>query len=127
MKLKALFAALLVAGFAASYAFAGGTRGADTTTGATTTSPATTTTEKGKGKGDEKKADKPKCQKVELQGSDGTGSVTFTVKKASKKGEALKGKPATLTLAAGSNVRAEACLDAAGALTLRHLEVSSKG
>jgi hypothetical protein len=126
MKLKVLLAALLVAGFAASFALAGGTGGADTTTGATT-STSTSTTTTGKGKGEEKKADKPKCQKVELQGSDGTGSVTFTVKKASKKGAALKGKPATLTLATGSNVKATACLDAAGVLTLQHLEVSSKG
>lgn len=108
MRLKALLLALLVAGFATSFAFAGGTRAGDTTT-------ATTTKAKG-----------PKCQKVELQGTDGSGSVTFTVKKASKKGSALKGKPATLALPAGSKVKATACLDASGNLTLQHLEVEAK-
>jgi hypothetical protein len=114
MKLKILIAALFVAGFASSFALAGGTRGAvDTTTGLSTTGATTTT------------SDKPKCQSVELRGSDGTGSVTFTATKASKRGAAFAGKPVTLAIAAGAKVHATACLDAAGALTLKHLELSA--
>jgi hypothetical protein len=113
MKLKVLIAALFVAGFASSFALAGGTRGAaDTTTGATTTGATTT-------------PDRPKCQSVELRGSDGAGTLTFTVTKASKKGSALAGKPVTLAIAAGAKVHASACIDAAGALTLRHLELTA--
>src|SRR6266550_4655896 len=115
MKLKVLIASLFVAGFASSFALAGGTRGAaDTTTGTTTdlTTGATTTT--------------PKCRKVELKGSDAAGTVTFTVSKASKKAKDFAGKPVTLTIPAGSKVNVTACLDAAGALTLRGLEVSAK-
>jgi len=114
MKLKVLIAALFVAGFASSFALAGGTRGAaDTTTVASTTGATTTT------------PDKPKCQSVELRGSDGAGTLTFTVTKASKKGSALAGKPVTLAIAAGAKVHASACIDAAGALTLRHLELTA--
>ena len=114
MKLKVLITALFVAGFASSFALAGGTRGAaDTTTVASTTGATTTT------------PDRPKCQSVELRGSDGTGSVTFTATKASKRGGALAGKPVTLAIAAGAKVHATACIDAAGALTLRHLELTA--
>jgi hypothetical protein len=60
---------------------------------------------------------------VELQGSNGAGSVTFTVTKANKKGSALVGKSVALTIAAGSTVHANACIDAAGALTLKELEL----
>jgi hypothetical protein len=117
MKLKVLIATLFVAGFASSFALAGGTRGAvDTTTGTTgnTTTGATDTTPK---------ADK--CKKVELKGSNGTGSVTFTVDKASKKSSGLKGTTVTLAISA-ARVQANACVDAAGVLTLRGLEVSAK-
>jgi hypothetical protein len=118
MKLKVLIATLFVAGFASSFALAGGTRGAvETTTGTTgatttgTTGTTTTTT--------------AKCKKVELKGSNGTGSVTFTVDKASKKSAGLKGTSVTLAISA-SRVQANACLDAAGVLTLRGLQVSVK-
>ena len=118
MKLKVLIASLFIAGFASSFALAGGTRAAaDTTTGTTadvTTGAATTT------------PPPPKCRKVELKGSDAAGTVTFTVSKASKKAKDLAGKPVTLTIPAGSKVNATACFDAAGALTLRGLVVSAK-
>jgi hypothetical protein len=116
MKLKVMIATLFVAGFASSFALAGGTRGAvDTTTGTTgaTTTGATTTPKA------------PKCKKVELKGSNGTGSVTFTVDKASKKSSGLKGTSVTLAISA-ARVQANACVDAAGVLTLRGLEVSAK-
>lgn len=103
MKVKALIAALFVAGLAASFALAdGGTPGGTTTT---TTGGA------------------PKCQKVELKGSNASGSVSFTVVKANKKGSDLVGKSATLTVPAGASVSATACRDAAGNLTLHGLEV----
>jgi hypothetical protein len=123
MKLKlALLAAFLTAGLASSFALAdGGTPGATTSTATSTTTSTTA-----KGKGDDKKPDKPKCQKVELRGTDAAGSVSFTVAKASKKGADMKGKAATLTFAA-AKAEATACLDAAGNLTLRHLELSAKG
>ena len=121
MKLKVLIATLFVAGFASSFALAGGTRGAvETTTGTTgttttgTTDTGTTTTPKA-----------AKCKKVELKGSDGTGSVTFTVDKASRKSAGLKGTSVTLAISA-ARVQANACLDAAGVLTLRGLQVSAK-
>jgi hypothetical protein len=118
MKLKVLIATLFVAGFASSFALAGGTRGAvettTGTTGTTTTGAAgTTTTPKA-----------AKCKKVELKGSNGTGSLTFTVDKA-KKSSGLAGKTVTLAISA-SRVQANVCLDAAGVLTLRGLEVSAK-
>jgi hypothetical protein len=119
MKLKVLIATLFVAGFASSFALAGGTRGAvETTTGTTgtTTTGATGTTTTPKA---------AKCKKVELKGSNGTGSVTFTVDKASKKSAGLKGTSVTLAISA-ARVQANACVDAAGVLTLRGLEVSAK-
>ena len=140
MKLKALIATLFVAGFASSFAFAGNTRGAaDTTTGTTThettthetttqetTTHETTTHETTTGTTSRTPA-APTCQKLELKGSNGTGSVSFTVDKASgKKGGALAGTPVTLTVPAGAVVKATACRDAAGALTLRGLELSVK-
>jgi hypothetical protein len=117
MKLKVLIASLFVAGFASSFALAGGTRAAaDTTTGTTDVTTGATT----------KTPPPPKCKKVELKGSDAAGTVTFTVSKASKKAKDFAGKPVTLTIPAGSKVNATACLDAAGALTLRGLVVSAK-
>ena len=136
MKLKVLIAALFVAGFASSFALAGGTRAAvDTTTGTTgttTTGTTGTTTASGTTTGATTTGTTtttpaaPKCQKVELKGSNGTGSVTFTVDKSSKKASDLVGKPATLTVPAGAVVQATACRDAAGVLTLRSLELSVK-
>ena len=108
MKLKVLIATLFVAGFASSFALAGGTRGAvDTTTGTTTgtttvnTTTGTTTTVATTTGTTTTTPTVPKCQKVELKGSNGTGSVTFTVDKASKKAADLAGKPVTLTVPAG--------------------------
>lgn len=135
MKLKVLIAALFVAGFASSFALAGGTRAAvDTTTGTTTgttsngtTTGTTTTTHTTTGTTTTETThttpDKPKCHKVELQGSNGTGSVSFTVDHASKSAKALGGTAVTLAIA-GARVHATACVDAAGALTLSHLELS---
>jgi hypothetical protein len=118
MKLKVLIAPLFVAGFASSFALAGGTRGAvDTTTGTTGTTTGAT------GTSTAPKADK--CKKVELKGSNGTGSLTFTVDKASKKSSGLKGTTVTLAISA-ARVQANACVDAAGVLTLRGLQVSVK-
>ena len=128
MKLKVLIAALFVAGFASSFALAGGTRASvDTTTGTTgttTTDTTHTTTTTATTTGTTSTTpDKPRCHKVELQGSNGTGSVTFTVDHASKKAKALGGTAVTLAIA-GARVHATACVDAAGALTLSHLELS---
>jgi hypothetical protein len=143
MKLKVLIATLCVAGFASSFAFAGGTNGASPARGATGTSGATgatgttgttgatgttgtTGTTGATGATGSTGATGPtgaKCSKVEFKGSKASGSVSFTVDKASKKGSAFVGKPVTLTVPAGSFVQATACVDAAGALTLRSLEV----
>lgn len=133
MKLKVLIATLFVAGFASSFALAGGTRGAvDTTTGATGATGATGSTGStgstgatgATGTSGATGAHGPKCHKVELQGSNGTGSISFTVDHASKKAKAL-GSAVTLAIA-GAKVHATACVDAAGALTLSHLELSVK-
>lgn len=133
MKLKVLIAALFVAGFASSFALAGGTRGAvDTTTGTTGTTTTghtepTTTTHTTTGATTTETThttpDKPRCHKVELQGSNGTGSVSFTVDHASKRAQALGGTAVTLAFT-GARVHATACVDAAGVLTLSHLELS---
>jgi hypothetical protein len=123
MKLKALIAVLFVAGFASSFALASGdgTRVA-TTTGTTTTGTTSTSTT-----GTTTTTPSPsKCQKVELKGSNGSGSVTFTVDKTSNKASDLAGKPLTLTIPAGATVQANACRDASGALTLRGLHVLVK-
>jgi hypothetical protein len=124
MKLKVLIATLFVAGFASSFALAGGTKGAvDTTTGLTTTGLTTTgSTSTATGTTTTPSADK--CKRVELKGSNGAGTVTFTVDKA-RKSSGLAGKAVTLTIPAGSRIHANACIDAAGALTLRNLEVSA--
>jgi heme-binding NEAT domain protein len=113
MKLKAILAVVFVAGLAASLAFAAapnsGKPGKPGTTGSTTT-----TTSK-----------KPKCQQVELKGKDGTGSVSFTVLKANKRGRSLVGTSVSLSVPAGAKVKAKAC-SAGGTLTLRDLHVSPK-
>jgi len=124
MKLKVLIASLFVAGFASSFALAGGTRGAvDTTTGTTGTTTTDTTHTTTTTTTTHTTPDKPKCHKVELQGSNGTGSVTFTVDHTSKSAKALAGTAVTLAIA-GAKVRATACVDAAGALALSQLELS---
>jgi hypothetical protein len=113
MKLKAILLVVFVAGLAASLAFAAapnsGKPGKPGTTGSTTT-----TTSK-----------KPKCQQVELKGNGATGSVSFTVLKANKRGRSLVGTSVTLTVPAGGKVKAKAC-SAGGTLTLRDLHVSPK-
>ena len=113
MKLKAILAVVFVAGLAASLAFAGAPKPGkkpSTTTGSTTT-----TTSK-----------KPKCQQVELKGNGATGSVSFTVLKASKRGRSLVGTSVTLSIPAGAKVKAKACTGDGGGLTLRDLHVKAK-
>ena len=113
MKLKAILAVVFVAGLAASLAFAGAPKPGkkpSTTTGSTTT-----TTSK-----------KPKCQQVELKGTGATGSVSFTVSKANKRGRSLVGTSVTLNVAAGAKVKAKACSGEGDALTLRDLHVSPR-
>ena len=118
MKLKVLLAVLFVAGLAASLALAAspaqkpGKKTASTTTSTTTSS--TTTTGK-----------KPKCHQVELKGNAGSGSVSFTVLKANKRGRSLVGTSVTLNLPAGAKVKAKAC-STGGTLTLRDLHVKAK-
>jgi hypothetical protein len=110
MKLKVILAVVFVAGLAASLAFAGAPKpGKPGTTGSTTT-----TTSK-----------KPKCQQVELKGNGATGSVSFTVLKANKRGRSLVGTSVTLSIPAGAKVKAKAC-SAGGTLTLRDLHISPK-
>ena len=110
MKLKAILAVVFIAGLAASLAFA-----ASPKSGKPGTSSTTTTTAK-----------KPKCQQVELKGKDGTGSVSFAVVKANKRGRSLVGTSVTLNIPAGAKVRAKACTGEGGALTLRDLHVKAK-
>ena len=116
MKLRVLLAVLFVAGLAASLAFAAAPKPPKPQKpGARTASTTTTTTSK-----------KPKCQQVELKGNATAGSVTFTVLKANKRGRNLVGTPVTLVVPAGAKVKAKACTDAGGALTLRDLHVKAK-
>jgi hypothetical protein len=129
MKLKVLLGMLFVAGVAAALAVAAPTRADSGTT--TTTASTTTTSEKHHGKKDDgdkehKQGAKPKCRKVELKGSNGSGTIALTVTRANHGGASLVGKQVTLTIPAGATVKANACLDAAGALTLRELHVDTK-
>ena len=110
MKLKVILAVVFVAGLAASLAFAAAPK-----SGKPGTSSTTTTTSK-----------KPKCQQVELKGKDGTGSVSFAVVKANKRGRSLVGTSVTLSIPAGAKVKAKACTGDGGALTLRDLHVKAK-
>jgi len=116
MKIKAvLLAALFVVGLGASFAFAktpkhGQTTSTTTTT--TTTATATTTT-----------PHKPKCDQVELKGNAAAGSVTFTVTKASKRGQSLVGTLVTLVIPANAKIKAKACTTG-GALTVHDLHVN---
>jgi len=124
--MKLILAVLAVAGLASAFAIAspsqanGGHHGkgwstTGTSTGATT---GTTTGEHHHGNGSPSS-----CQRVELRGTNGSGSVALVVTHASNGGSSLVGKQATLTVPAGSTVGATACVDAAGALTLRSLVV----
>ena len=109
MKLKAILAVVFVAGLAASLAFAASPKSGKPGTSSTTTT-----------------SKKPKCQQVELKGKDGTGSVSFAVVKANKRGRSLVGTSVTLNIPAGAKVRAKACTGEGGALTLRDLHVKAK-
>jgi hypothetical protein len=121
MKLKLMLAVLALAGLASALALAGPTQAGDGTTGTTTTG--TTTTGKHQDGNENEHHGTSSCQKVELQGSNATGTVAFTVSKANHGGSALVGKLVTLAVPAGSALSATACTDAAGALTLRGLEI----
>ena len=131
MKLKLTLALVALAGLAAALALAGPTQAGDgnhgsTTTGATSTGSSTGTTTTGKKDDDGGKHHgngSSTCQRVELRGTNGSGSVAFTVTQASHGGSGLGGKQVTLTVPAGSAVGATACTDAAGMLTLRSLVV----
>jgi hypothetical protein len=114
MKIRAILAVVFVAGLAASLAFAGSPKSGKPGKPGTTTGSTTTTTSK-----------KPKCQQVELKGKDATGSVSFTVSKANKRGRSLVGTSVTLTVPAGAKIKAKACSDG-GTLTLRDLHVKAK-
>ena len=109
MKLKVLLAVLFVTGLAASLALAASPKPQKTTTATTTTT-----------------SKKPKCQQVELKGNATSGSVSFTVVKASKRGRSLVGTSVTLTVPAGGKIKAKACSGEGGALTLRDLHVKVK-
>jgi hypothetical protein len=112
---------LALAGVAAALAFASPTFAGDgTTTGATTT---TQGDDHHNGKKDEHHKSNRTCENVELRGTNGSGSVAFTVAKASHKASSLVGKQVTLTVPAGATLHAKACMDASGALTLRVLKV----
>jgi hypothetical protein len=114
MKLKAILAVVFVAGLAASLAFAGAPKPGKPGKPGTTTGSTTTTSKK------------PKCQQVELKGTGATGSVSFTVSKANKRGRSLVGTSVTLNIPAGGKVKAKACTGEGGSLTLRDLHVSPK-
>jgi heme-binding NEAT domain protein len=114
MKLKAILAVVFVAGLAASLAFAATPKAGKPGKPGTTTGSTTTTTSK-----------KPKCQQVELKGNGASGSVSFTVLKANKRGRNLVGTSVSLSVPAGAKVKAKAC-SAGGTLTLRDLHVSPK-
>jgi hypothetical protein len=111
MKIKALIAALFVAGLTASIGL-GATRehGDD---GTTTTKTSTVTKE-------------PRCQAVGLAGAATSGSVAFTASHTSKNAAKFKGTAVTLAVPAGSRVVAVACVGADGTLTLRSLRIVSK-
>jgi hypothetical protein len=123
---------LACAGLLAAFAVASPTGAVTGTTTDSTTSSTTSTTAAGPGKG--KHGDKPPkakdtppkpdaCRHLDLKGSDGSGSVTFTVVKAGRQNASLVGQQVTLTIPAGSALKANVCMDAAGALTLRDLKV----
>jgi hypothetical protein len=114
MKLKAILAVVFVAGLAASLAFAGAPRSGKPGKPGTTTGSTTTTSKK------------PKCQQVELKGNGATGSISFTVLKANKRGRGLVGTSVTLSIPTGAKVKAKACSGDGGALTLRDLHVKAK-
>ena len=126
MKLKLFLALVALAGLASALALASptqagdGKHGSTTATGTSTGTTTGTTTGKKDHDGDRHHGN-ASCQRVELRGTNGSGSVALTVTKANSKGASLVGKQVTLTVPASSTVGATACVDAAGALTLRGL------
>jgi hypothetical protein len=64
----------------------------------------------------------PKCDQVELKGTATSGSVTFVVTKANKKGQSLVGTTVALVVPANAKIKAKACTTN-GVLTLRDLHV----
>ena len=128
MKLKLTLALVALAGLASALALAGPTQAGDgkhaatttTTTGTTSTGTSTGKKDDGDHGGHHGNAS---CQKVELRGTNGSGSVTLLVAKANNAGASLVGKQVTLNVTASSTVGATACVDAAGVLTLRSLVV----
>ena len=115
MKLKVLLAVLFVAGLVASLALAASPAQKPGKKTSSTTTSSTTTTGK-----------KPKCHQVELKGNAASGSVSFTVLKANKRGRSLVGTSVTLTVPAGGKIKAKACSGEGDALTLRDLHVKVK-
>ena len=115
MKLKLFLALVALAGLASALALASPTQAGDGKHGSTTatgTSTGTTTgTTTGK-KDDDGHHGNSSCQRVELRGTNASGSVALMVTKANSKGSSLVGKQVTLTVPAGSTVGATACVDA---------------
>jgi hypothetical protein len=111
MKVKALLAALFVAGVSASLALGATAHHRDGTTSTSTVASTTTTTEH------------QHCHSVALAGAATSGTVAFKVDQTSKSGEKLVGSAVTVNIPAGAHVLAIACTDASGALTLRSLNV----
>ena len=106
MRIKALLVALALAGLVASLALAMAPKRVKL-------KPETTAATK-----------QAKCDQVELKGSATTGSVTFMVSKANKRGRTLVGTTVTLTVSAGAKIKAKACTTpGSAALTLRDLHV----
>ena len=128
MKLKLFLALVALAGLASALALASptqagdGKHGSTTATGTSTGTTTGTTTGKKDHDGDRHHGN-ASCQRVELRGANGSGSVALMVTKANSRGSTLVGKQVTLTVPAGSTVGATACVDSAGALTLRGLVV----
>jgi hypothetical protein len=123
-KRAAGLALLACAGLAAAFGLAtpgGADTGRGTGTGTTATAPSG---EHGKGRPGAKGRTAPACRPVVLAGQDGSGAVSFTVKRAAgRQGSDLVGKQVSLTIPSGTPVAALACSDSSGALTLRELRV----
>jgi hypothetical protein len=107
MKVTAVLVALFVAGLVASLAVAKTPKPRPGPTGPTTSTH----------------AKKPKCEQVELKANATSGTITFTVTKANRRGRSMVGSAVTLVVPAGAKVKAKACGTTPGALTLRDLHV----
>ena len=129
MKLKLFLALVALAGLASALALASptqagdGKHGSTTATGTSTGTTTGTTTGKKKDDDGDRHHGNSSCQRVELRGTNASGSVALMVTRANSKGSSLVGKQVTLTVPAGSTVGATACVDSAGVLTLRSLVV----